>query len=156
MIPLLVDLHKKAVTVIGGGKIATRKVLRLASETRPKVIAPEITETLQNLALNGKIELILRPYQTGDIEDAQIIYIATSDEAVNQTVRRDARSDQFVNDTSQHERSNFYSMAEVETEILSESDLVLIAISTFGKNPTLSKKIQQLLTKECLKQHAQD
>ena len=51
-IPLMVDLTKKKIIIVGGGKIATRRVQTLLDYTNNiHVISPTITETIEKLSL---------------------------------------------------------------------------------------------------------
>lgn len=48
--PLFVNLEGKRVVVVGGGRVASRKVEKLLPfKPRIRVIAPEVTPYLQNL-----------------------------------------------------------------------------------------------------------
>ena len=56
-IPLMVDLSQKQVVVIGGGKIAARRVSVLTQYTkRITVVSPTVTEGLEHLAKQQSIQ----------------------------------------------------------------------------------------------------
>lgn len=60
--PLFVDLSDKPVVVVGGGKIATRRVKTLLQFTRQiHVVAPDLTAELTKLGETGYIEISQRP-----------------------------------------------------------------------------------------------
>lgn len=141
MIPLLIDLHDRNTLIIGGGKIATRKALRLYEETELTVIAPELSPELTELARAGKIKALLRAYQPGDTDEADFIYICSSDARVNAAVAAAVRADQWLNDSTDKANSNFYSMAEIQT------DNRLIALSSFGEEPAQTRKLKGELEK---------
>ena len=67
--PLFVSLRGRRVVVIGGGRIALRRVRALA-DFGPKimVVAPECCAGLRELAAAGKITWLDRPYTPGDVE----------------------------------------------------------------------------------------
>jgi precorrin-2 dehydrogenase/sirohydrochlorin ferrochelatase len=76
--------------VIGGGAVAERKIkgLLLAGST-VIVIAPEITETLQNLVTTGKLTWEARYWQTRDLDiftQALLVFAATNNSSVNREV----------------------------------------------------------------------
>ena len=90
--PVFIDLSEKAATVIGGGRIATRRVTALLEFCGSvTVIAPELSETLHKMHDAGQISWIGREYKTGDLSGAAIALAATDSREVNHAVTRDAR-----------------------------------------------------------------
>ncbi len=79
--PLFVDLSGKRVVLVGGGKIAARRVgtLRLFG-CRLVVISPELKFQAK------EIEWIRRTYRPGDLEGAALVIAATDSRAVNHQV----------------------------------------------------------------------
>ncbi|MEJ7553759.1 MAG: NAD(P)-dependent oxidoreductase, partial [Aquificaceae bacterium] len=78
--PMFVNLEGKRVVVVGGGKVASRKVEKLLPfEPRIRVIAPKITHYIQNLAKEGKIELLKRRVRLKDLRDAFMVIVAVDD-----------------------------------------------------------------------------
>ena len=54
--PIFIDISEMKVVVIGGGKIATRRVNTLLSFTKQiEVVAPEVTTELRELSEKGEI-----------------------------------------------------------------------------------------------------
>lgn len=139
MIPILLNLQHKTTIVIGGGKVATRKVERLVNETKVIVIAKEATEVLKSLAIKNQIELRLKAYEKADIAKADLIYICTDNPAINQQIIADARPDQWLNDTTKRHNSDFFSMSEIQ------KNEITIALTTAGKNPRQIKLMKQQL-----------
>ena len=91
MFPLFMDLTDRRVVVVGGGSVATRRVLTLLQQDADVVvIAPWASEELQRLALAGAIVLQLRAYESGDLEGAWLAIAATDQPSVNAEVSRDA------------------------------------------------------------------
>ena len=136
--PVFLDLKDKKVVVAGGGQVAERKVLSLVeSGASVTVISPEITETLSELNDKGVIFHIKREYQQRDLKDAFIVIAATSSKAVNQQIYKDAPY--LVNVIDDQEACNF-----IVPSVIRRSPLI-IAISTQGYSPALSKTIRQEL-----------
>jgi len=78
--PMFVNLEGKRVVVVGGAKVASRKVEKLLPfEPRIRVIAPKITHYIQNLAKEGKIELLKRRVRLKDLRDAFMVIVAVDD-----------------------------------------------------------------------------
>lgn len=139
MIPILLNLRHKTVVVIGGGKVATRKVKRLVAETKVIVIAKEATETIISLATTNRIELRLKDYEAADILKADLIYICTDNPLVNQKIISDTKPNQWLNDTTQQYHSTFFSMAEIQANDMT------IALATEGRNPKQTKQVKKQL-----------
>lgn len=142
MYPIMIDVKRFKVLIVGGGKIATRKVRGLVAEgAKPVIIAPEVTEELKELARQGQVSIELRNFRAGDTKDYQIVFICTNDPKVNQTVLAETTDSQLVNDTTQQQRSNFFNLATIAKKGFK------IGITSQGKSPSQSKKLKQLIEK---------
>ncbi len=133
------QLHKTV--VVGGGKVAARKVQRLlASGAKVKVISPALAPELQVLADSGEITFLARSYQDGDLGGAFLVIAATDDTAVNQCVWREAQERGcLINVVDDPEHSNFTLPAIVQRGEMS------IAISTGGGSPALARRLRERL-----------
>lgn len=137
MYPILVDLQQMSILVIGGGRIAQRKVLGLvAAEGHPTVLSPELTDELQKLATDGKITWLQENYRIGAARDFQMVFCCTNDPQVNQQVATEISPHQLFNDTTQQERSNFFNMAYLRDETVG------LAATTFGRSPKQAKALK--------------
>ena len=68
--PVCLDIKERPCLVVGGGQVGTRKVATLLTcGARVTVVSREVTPELARLADGGKIELILRDYQTADLDE---------------------------------------------------------------------------------------
>lgn len=103
--PAVLNLNGKRCSVIGGGKVALRKVRTLlASGAQVTVTAPAADEALIKLAGEGRIALNLRGYQKGDA-DCFLAVAATDDAALNRIIAQDAPC--LVNVITDPELGNF-------------------------------------------------
>lgn len=85
--PLYTDLSEKKAVVLGGGKIASRRIRTLMDFVgNLVVIAPKAVEDVEKLAEEGRITWIPRKYQREDIYDADIVLAATDDAGVNSDI----------------------------------------------------------------------
>lgn len=132
-------LHSSDTIVIGGGKVAARKVEGLlAAEAQVKLISPTLTPDLQLLADINKITFLPRPYQEGDLFGAFLVIAATDDAAVNQSVWREAQQRGcLINVVDDPQHSNFIMPAVVHRGEMS------IAISTGGSSPALARRLRE-------------
>jgi precorrin-2 dehydrogenase/sirohydrochlorin ferrochelatase len=142
--PIFADISGRRVVVVGGGRVAAHKVKALLDcSGQVVVVSPEVTEKLAELGRCGRIELIRRGYQDGDIEDAWLVIAACDDEAVNKAVFSEAnRLGIFCNVVDDPPLCSFIVPSQ-----LVRGDLQ-IAVSTGGVSPMLAVAIRGQLEGE--------
>lgn len=125
--------------VVGAGEIALDKIEGLlACDGDVTVIAPDACETVQQLANEGSIDWIPRPYEPVDVDGAFLIVAATDDTDVNIQVFNDAeRRGMLVNVVDVPPLCNFILPA------ITRSGPLAIAISTAGASPALAKRMKR-------------
>ena len=108
-------------------------------------VSPDVTDEVSELADDGKIEWVRRPYRRGDLDGAFIAIVAdTSDDAVNQAVSEEAR-----------ERNVPLNVADVTelctwiTPSVARRGEVIVATSTGGASPALARRFREILNGEC-------
>lgn len=90
--PLFIDSSRKTVTVIGGGRIAARRVSTLARFSfRIIVVAPDITPELRERTERKEIEYVESLYAPKYLPGSDIVLACTNDEAVNRRIGADCR-----------------------------------------------------------------
>lgn len=136
--PISLNLDGKKVVVIGGGKIAKRKITGLI-EARADitVVSPELTHELNEYAQAGKINWKKKDFSAFDIRDAFLIIAATNQPEINQAVQAAAEPYQLISLVDDPEESSFILPSVVKRGRLS------IAVSTSGASPILAKQIKQ-------------
>jgi len=141
--PVCLDLEGKPCIVVGGGRVAERKVLGLlACDARVSVISPEMTHELLTLHAGGTIQWLKREYRSGDLEQAFLVIAATNDEETQKQVFEEAGAHNLLlNVADVPQRCNFILPATVR-----QGDLI-ISISTAGKSPALARKLRMELEK---------
>ena len=79
-LPLFHKLQDRLVLVVGGGEVAVRKA-RLLSDAGAtlRVVAPDIREELREMASARNGEVLLRDYQSTDLQGVALIIAATDD-----------------------------------------------------------------------------
>ena len=140
--PLFADLHDRLCVVVGGGLIAQRKVTTLLGYgARITLVSPTVTRRLSAYARQGKIRHVNRRFRPADLNGAWLVYAATNEEAINESVYRTAtRAQIFTNVVDQKPLCSFIAPA-----IVKRGELV-IAISTGGASPTIAKRLRRELT----------
>lgn len=138
--PIILNLDRKRVAVIGGGKVARRKIKKLvAAGVRPTVISPMIIDDIDP----SQIDWVKDSYHRKYVEKMDIIIACTNDKAVNNQVKAEATHFQLVNNTSDKTNSDFYNLATLS------SDDMFISVSTVGRSPRFAKKVKNEI-KECV------
>jgi siroheme synthase-like protein len=91
--PAFLNLKGKITVVIGGGKVAERKVVGLLKAgSDVKVISPYLTKRIEKEKLRGRIKHIPRQYRKGDLKNAFLVIAATDSPTINDRVSKDAPS----------------------------------------------------------------
>ncbi|MCM2536150.1 NAD(P)-binding protein [Neobacillus pocheonensis] len=141
--PIMLRLEGKIVVVVGGGKVAERKVAGLLGKgARVHVISPEVTEELRRLVSEGMIVWLQKSFSENDMKEAFMIFAATNDEELNRLVKNSASEHQLVTVADDPEGSDFHVPSHLQRGRLS------IAISTGGASPTLAGKIRKQLEEQ--------
>jgi precorrin-2 dehydrogenase/sirohydrochlorin ferrochelatase len=137
--PICLDLEGKCCLVVGGGKIAERKIVTLLDYgAKVRVVSPKVTSEITNLLRQGKIWYEEREFQPGDLTGAFLVIAATNIDQINKTVAREARRHGLlINVVDAPADSTF-----ILPSVLKRGDLA-ISISTGGKSPALARKIRQ-------------
>lgn len=132
-----VKLNNKLCIVVGGGKVAERKVQSLLEcGALVKVIALSFTATLKSMAPQKQLRLINKGFDDTDLEQAFLVISATDNEELNQRISDIChRRNILVNVVDDPQKCSFYVPA-----VLKRGDLT-IAISTNGKSPVLAAKL---------------
>jgi precorrin-2 dehydrogenase len=142
--PVYLDIRGRTCLVVGGGGVGTRKVEKLLeSGAKVRVVSPEVSPKLTELADQGRIDLQTRAYRGEDLQGAFLVIGATDDEDLNRRINTDAeRLDKLCNIADRPEVCNFILPA-----IIRQGDLA-IAISTSGNSPAFAKKLRRQLQKQ--------
>ena len=147
--PVFLNLKGKKCVVVGGGRVAERKVLSLLeSGADITVISPELTKRLRKesvkslkraKASKGNLRHISREYKKGDIRNAFLAIAATDSMETNKKVSADAPN--LINVVDAPSLCNFIAPSVVRRGPLT------IAISTSGVSPSIAKAIRKELEK---------
>ncbi len=142
--PILLDLNDKHCLVVGGGRVAERKVRSLLqSGAVVRVISPQLTRGLERLQTKGEIIHRRRPFRSTDLRGVFLAIAATNDRRTNNYVFDLAAEQRIpVNVVDDPVHSSF-----IVPSLVRRGDL-LIAISTSGQSPALARALRQKLQKE--------
>ena len=91
--PLGLRLAGRRVVVVGGGRVAARRVAGLLrAGARVLVVSPEVTAAVEGYITAGLVEWAARPYRSGDLAQAWYAVAATDDPSANAAVADEAES----------------------------------------------------------------
>lgn len=147
-LPILLDCEGRHCIAIGGGVTAERRIHSLLEAGAAiTMISPDVTEGLAILAEKGRLIWLKRHYAPGDIRGAFLVYAATDDDAVNEQVAQEARSQGIlVNVVSRSEAGSF-----ITPGVLRRGRLT-VAVSTSGSGPgaaiRVKRQLEELLGEE--------
>lgn len=129
--------------VIGGGKVALRKILNLIKfKAKVNVSAPKVHERIEELAKIKKILLFKRKFLWQDLKNKDLVFCATNDLRLNQGISLACRERSiWVNVVDRPSLCSF-----IVPAILKRGDVVF-AVSTGGASPALAKFLRRQLQK---------
>ena len=138
--PAFINLENKKTVVVGGGKIAERKILGLLDTgAKVTVVSPGITKRIEREKQKSGLRHICRGYRKSDLKKAFLVIAATDDRDVNERVSRDAPC--LVNIVDVPKLCNFIVPSSMQRGPLT------IAISTGGVSPALARSLRKELEK---------
>lgn len=139
--PVFLVLRERPCLVIGGGEVAERKTLSLLEAGADvTVVSPALTPKLSELARTQKVRHFPRTFEEHDLAGTFLVIAVTGSPEINTSVARLCRKKHvLVNVAAPPEESSF-----IVPSVVERGDLV-IAISTSGDSPGLSKRIRREL-----------
>ncbi len=140
-LPLFADLNDRACLVVGGGIVAARRVKQLLrAGARLTVVAPHLTESLNELAAAGTIRVERGELDAYSLADYWLVVAATDDPSVNGRVAAAAeRAKTFCNVVDDPEHCSFIMPAIIDY------DPVTIAIGSSGRSPVVARWLKGLI-----------
>jgi precorrin-2 dehydrogenase len=136
--PVNLNIKGRLCVVIGGGRVAERKVKNLLRYGgRVRVVSPDLTDRLSKWVSQGKMDYTPSEYRASHLKGTFLVYAATSDRKVNAKIARDAaQRGLLVNVADSPTESTFILPAVVRKRGIS------IAVSTNGLSPAKSVRIR--------------
>lgn len=138
MLPLMIDVTNKPIVVIGGGKIAFRRItVFLKQGALIKVVSPSVIAEIKELSESKQLNWVKKEVDKEDLASAFLIVAATDHKDVNEWAAKAANQDQLVNIAGQAELGN------VQMPSFHQQGRLTVAVSTDGASPTLAKDLCQ-------------
>jgi precorrin-2 dehydrogenase/sirohydrochlorin ferrochelatase len=133
--PIMLDLTNVPVLVVGGGRVALRKVQGLVNAGADvTVVAPSVVDAIQQLPV---CTTVIRAFEPSDLDQVRLVIVATDDPAVNAAVAADAtRRGIWVNSADDPANCTFTLPA-----VARDGD-VTVAVGTGGASPALASHLR--------------
>ncbi|PNZ37633.1 NAD(P)-binding protein [Mammaliicoccus vitulinus] len=142
-VPLNIDLTNKQIKVIGGGKIAERRVKALLdSDATIHVISPDLTGNLYQLYLDEKIIWYKKSFESKDLDNDELIISATNQEEVNDVIKKSAPIHSLINMVGDAQGGNVIFPGTLKRGKLQ------ISVTSTGASPKLVSNILNDLDKQ--------
>lgn len=142
-VPLNIDLTNKQIKVIGGGKIAERRVKALLnSDATIHIISPDLTDNLYQLYLDEKIIWYKKSLESKDLDNAELIISATNQEEVNDVIKKSAPIHSLINMVGDAQGGNVIFPGTLKRGKLQ------ISVTSTGASPKLVSNILNDLDKQ--------
>ncbi|MDE2638739.1 MAG: bifunctional precorrin-2 dehydrogenase/sirohydrochlorin ferrochelatase [Chloroflexota bacterium] len=151
--PIMLHLQDKPVAVIGGGRVAARKVKHLRQAgARIYLISPEISPSIRGLVNVGDVVWIQSKYERDMFNEYMPILViaATDDEEVNLRVAQDAHRIRALCNVANgsSDDSDFSNMAQIDQPPLT------IALSSNNHSPALLRMLKAKLAQDIGEEYA--
>jgi siroheme synthase-like protein len=138
--PVSLVVAGRRCVVVGGGKVAARKVAGLVEAgAEVVVVAPVVSDDIRAMG----VQTVERPYHSGDLDLAWLAIAATDDPATNRQIFADGRAARvWVNAADDPAACSFTLPAVVR------QGPVAVAVSTSGYSPALAAWIKDRIAAE--------
>jgi precorrin-2 dehydrogenase / sirohydrochlorin ferrochelatase len=132
--PIMLDLTGVPVLVVGGGRVALRKIQGLVNaEADVVVVAPNVVDPIRDLP----VRVVARAYESADLTGVRLAITATDDPTVNAAVAADATAlGIWVNSADDPANCTFTLPA-----VARDGELT-VAIGTGGASPALASHLR--------------
>ena len=139
LLPIFLKLEGRPALLVGAGSVALDKIgSLLKTGLRLRVVAPDARSEIRQLAAEGKLVWVQRPFEPSDLDGNFIVIAATEDPAVNSAVYREStRRGILCNSVDDIPNCDFFFGS-----VVSRGDLQ-IAISTAGESPAFAQRLRR-------------
>lgn len=143
--PININLENTTVLIVGMGNVGFRKLTKILSAKKIKIVSMEISdEKLEFINAYKNISYELKDYEKSDLLDVNIVFACTDDIKVQLQIKDDIYSSGkffLANYCKIGKYSNFTNMSVIQKDDLG------IAVSTYKKDSAKTKKIRENLEK---------
>jgi uroporphyrin-III C-methyltransferase/precorrin-2 dehydrogenase/sirohydrochlorin ferrochelatase len=139
--PIFLKLENRPCLVVGGGRVAARKIKQLLkANATVTVIAPKISSLLNKFVEEKKITFLEKSYERTDIAFMELVIAATNDREVNNKIAEHAKSKKIMINVVDNPDAGTFIMPSVI-----DRSPVMVAVSTGGASPILTRLLRARL-----------
>lgn len=144
LFPIFLKLDQLKTLIVGGGNVGLEKLealLKNNPEAKVKLVGTVIQQEIKALVEDyGGVELVERPFEEADLNDVDVVILATESRALHVSILEQAKARKLlVNVADTPDLCDFYLGSTVK-----KGDLK-VGISTNGKSPTFAKRFREVL-----------
>src|SRR5687767_4540079 len=144
LFPVFLKLEELETLIVGGGNVGLEKLnalLKSSPHAKVTIVASRIKDEIRTQAsVKSHISLIERNFRVRDLQNKDLVMLATDDQELHRRIRGLARKRRLlVNVADTPGLCDFY-LGSVVTK-----GNLKIGISTNGKSPTIAKRIREYL-----------
>lgn len=142
--PVFLKLENLHTLLVGGGNVGLEKLtalLKNSPEAKVTIVADYICEEIAGMTLNNpNIKILMRKFFISDLENADLLILATDDRELHVRIKAEARKRRILTNVADTpDLCDFYLGSVVQ-----KGDLK-IGISTNGKSPTFAKRFREYM-----------
>ncbi|MEO9943814.1 siroheme synthase CysG [Paraglaciecola sp.] len=139
--PIFLDTQDLTCLVVGAGEVAARKIeLLLKTSAKITVVAPWVCDTVKRYATEGRVHLIERIFESDDLNDKQMVFVATDDSQINKGIHDEARALKILVNVVDNTP-----LCQFITPSIVDRSPIIIAMSSGGVAPVLLRYMRQKL-----------
>lgn len=143
-VPVNLVVAGRRCVVVGGGRIAARKVAGLlAAGAQVHVVAPDLAEDLRRARDAGELTTSERPFEPADLDGAWLVICAAGAPAVDRVVAEAAAERRVWANTADDAGAGSFTLMSA----LRRGDLV-VTVGTGGRSPALATYLKDRLARE--------
>ena len=141
-LPLFIDVTGEKCLVVGGGKVASRKLIPILSTNMiVTLISPDIIDEIHQASNEHKnLKIIKRKFNNEDIEDQFLIVAATNDTKINKEIAKISKEKNILINMAEDSISGNTLIPSVV-----DRDPIKIAVSSGAASPILTRLVKTKL-----------
>lgn len=143
VLPASLLVAGKPCLVVGGGKIAARKVGHLLdADAAVTLVSPQVTEELQELVGQARVRHHARAFADADVDGQSLVFAVTDDTEVNRRVIECCRRQRILCSAADE---NWPDSDFITPAICREAGLI-VTVSTGGRSCRLARIVKDRLS----------
>lgn len=141
--PVLIDLRRFPCLVVGGGRVALRKVISLLEfKAKVTVVSPRLCKELTSLSTQAKIKILKKAYSVDCLKGHKIVFSATDNTQINRIVSADCRRAGILLNAADNP-----ALCDFIMPAILRRGRLTISVSSQGRAPFYTKDIKRKLNR---------